>query len=1297
MSTRMKHWKRFSKLSRLSPLALFVLPLTVGLACGPAKGPEGPHAGNPEAIADETMKAFEAEATKPATEAMNAWIKVLEDTRELRGTPLAREASLAAIDALAGREVVGLEELGDDIGLAARVVDGERRAMEVLESTLGTDARRDPMIHVAAATAKMHFAAIRGDVAGMAAGIQASGCATEATVVGPFVGPSLGALDDVGPVDGGALAGSYPPPKNAGSPTFALGTAPTTSIGHGCSLVTTGTAVTGGLRYVVVDVEVPDAQTISVGLETQLPGKLLVAGKPAVSLAYGEIGTRMLRFGKVEVQEAGTVRLVVKLGAYAPESIAIYALSEDGLPLAAKAGTGAPPATKIGKVAPEPAAATPTSAAARTTLALGLLASGDSKRAEAVIAEVAHSKDGKTKAPPAAALVWTRTLRFAHDLPEFRRLERYRAAFDAALEGWPTSWEAIIGHAQVVALQRRGGAGEVEAISDIKKRREEAQKKGTSVDPLVDAFLSILGDEIYGVGDEAAARVKPVLAGTLVGYRLEREIDRETDDAHMKAECAPARPDVSSFECAYAKTAVGDDKGALGELSRLRALYASPKLGTSFEINATLRLSGAAAARALYDKADLGDRPLRLASELAPPGKVGIDWLRKEIRTLDGDARMLQELVTARRAAGDTSVGGDLALPFENKTKALIAKDKTSKQNAEVGTMVLDHEESYELDEGGFLHAVVWDVRHLSGTTDVDANATARVASTSGGRGYIAQTIHRIYKADGSVVEPDRIMAAQSGADLSQIQPGDYVELVAEGWFVARPDGTFDLDTPDLLPGRTAVQHATLSLTTPKNAPVELWSHAELGKPTDASAGSEKKTLVWNVANHDVRRSEKGQAFLDASVSLRLSTWSWTKLGRDAREGLLSEDERNFEVSAWVAAAAGSDRAPTVDLLARLSKAAKRTLPRIGFLPLGGGEWGMQSYTARTVLLDAQGSRVALIHRALSELGVKNDVVWAEQTPYSADPKMVARVWRFSHALLVAWVADKAGGELKPVWLDLDVDGYPPPPGRTSPELRGRLAIDTAGAIIPVPPNVDQDPDTATIEVTVDDAGHAKGTVALLLRGRDAQDVSSVLEEEAGDERDDLLREYVSAWVPGADVTDVKASAETWQVVLTAKVDYPALLIPDGKRFAIAGTPPLHAGGRAATLGRTYAALAKRKTALTIHDAVQYTLHRVIHLPSGTSVSTPLPAIDVTDASTSMKATRKASFDGTTLLEDLAFSLPTGVVAPEQFEKFTASAKAIDDGFEAVIRVLPASGPPKEEAAGEKKPTEKKPAVPKKP
>jgi hypothetical protein len=48
--------------------------------------------------------------------------------------------------------------------------------------------------------------------------------------------------------------------------------------------------------------------------------------------------------------------------------------------------------------------------------------------------------------------------------------------------------------------------------------------------------------------------------------------------------------------------------------------------------------------------------------------------------------------------------------------------------------------------------------------------------------------------------------------------------------------------------------------------------------------------------------------------------------------------------------------------------------------------------------------------------------------------------------------------------------------------------------------------------------------------------------------------------------------------------------------------------------------------------------------------------------------------DGTTLIEDFAFALPTGVVTPKAFEAFTDVARTIDDGFQSVVRVQPPPG-----------------------
>jgi hypothetical protein len=1257
--------------------------------CPGGEGARTARAGDPAALAKSVTKALEVEATRPAAEALEEWLKVLAEAREVTGTPLARESALAAIDALSGREVFGLESLGSDVGLAQRVVGGRDKVEAALDATLDAPAGRDPVVRLYAADARQRMASAKGDAAALKKARDASGCATEATVVGPFPGSSLAALHDPGPVDGGTIAATYAP-----STPFALGAKTLKSFGRGCAIDTTGAARAPGLRYVVVDVEVPSPQTIHIGVDSMLPAHVMVAGKRVATVAYGDAIKRITRFGAVEVKGSGNVRVVVKLGAWSNESISVVAHAEDGSPLKMTApAASAAPATAIGNVKAEERTKIPDSLEGRVTWALGAIATGDVRLAEAAIEGLARPSGNKPN--PAAALVYSRVLVSARDIPLHRRLERQRSAIEAVLAGWPSAWEAIVAHAQIVALQRRGGAGEVEAIADARKYRDAAKD---SADPLIDAYLALTGDGIYGVREDSLARMKPRLQKTWIGWKLDRQTAKETDDQAAKADCDPARFDVGGFGCASSRFNMGDHRGVIAEIARLRTLLDQPKLGVEWEIASTIKTAGPGAARPLYDAADPGDRSIRTALALAPAGNAGIDWLRKELRVLDGDPRSLLDAINLRRATGDATVAPHPAVAWEGKTKSLIADDRKKPARADAGTLILGRDERYDVSPDGFVHAVIWDVRRLAGTQDVESNATAGVAGTSGGNGWMSRTIHRIHKADGTVVEPDRIAAAQAGAELSQIEPGDYVELVSEGWFVAKADGTFDLDTADLLPARTAVANATITFAIPSSIPIEMWSHAELGKASVTEANG-VKTMVYKLTDHDVRRSEKGQAAIDREVAVRLATWSWARLGREARESVIADEERLPEVSTWIANAAGKDRAPTVDLIVRLSRASKKAIPRVGLLPLGlGGISTVQTYTARTVLLDAQGSRVALVHRALDELGIKNEIVWAETAPYSADPKMVARPWRFSsppHALLVAYVSAKPGEPVQPFWVDLDVDGTPPPPGRVSPELRGRFAINTKGEVIPVPANVAEEPDLATIDLAVDDTGRAKGTISLLLRGRDAQDVSAVLEELAGEERDETLRGYVLAWMPTADVTNVKASAETWQVLLKADIEIASMLIPDGTRFAITGTPPLHGGGRAATLGGTYASQAKRTTALTIREAIQYGIHRVIRLPKGTAISTPLPAVDVKDPGTNMTAKRTVKVDGTTLIEDFAFSLPTGVVSPKAFDAFTDVARAIDDGFQSVVRLQPPPGtiklPPPSKGDLKKPPFVKKP------
>ena len=89
----------------------------------------------------------------------------------------------------------------------------------------------------------------------------------------------------------------------------------------------------------------------------------------------------------------------------------------------------------------------------------------------------------------------------------------------------------------------------------------------------------------------------------------------------------------------------------------------------------------------------------------------------------------------------------------------------------------------------------------------------------------------RILKKDGRILEPDRTPhASQAHADLSQLEQGDVVEAVYEGWSLPGDTGDLGIDTPDLLPERTAVHDATIELRMPRALRSALWSHRLLGK-----------------------------------------------------------------------------------------------------------------------------------------------------------------------------------------------------------------------------------------------------------------------------------------------------------------------------------------------------------------------------------------------------------------------------------------------------------------------------------
>ncbi len=141
----------------------------------------------------------------------------------------------------------------------------------------------------------------------------------------------------------------------------------------------------------------------------------------------------------------------------------------------------------------------------------------------------------------------------------------------------------------------------------------------------------------------------------------------------------------------------------------------------------------------------------------------------------------------------------------------------------------------------------------------------------------------RILKKDGRVLEPERTpRASQEHADLSQLEQGDLVEAIYEGWALPGDTGQIGIDTPDLLPERVAVNEATVELRLPSALGGSLWSHPLLGDPQKKAEGG-TRVLEWHVADLPVRRVEDGVPQMDRSASISFSTAQWSDFGRALR------------------------------------------------------------------------------------------------------------------------------------------------------------------------------------------------------------------------------------------------------------------------------------------------------------------------------------------------------------------------------------------------------------------------------
>ncbi|MGK3969290.1 hypothetical protein WMF01_52950 [Sorangium sp. So ce1667] len=1283
------------------------LALTLALAAAAPAGCAPRGAASPLAAEAPLPAAFAAamEAEVASSAAAAPYLDALERAVDAPGDEGALATVFASLDAL----VFGAGTASGPDPDASAIAFRSREALPEVARRLqrawafadvaGRGERALPFVRSALASALHRIALHVGDEAAAATWGARRGCAGEAALVGPLDPAPLQSLARPSPVSsapGAPLARSYP-----GIAPFAASASPIVVRADACAINIDAVSALQGTRAVVVDLHNPVAQRVSLALASSSAAVLEVGGVAAIQRDYASGGAQVTRLATVEAQP-GTLRVVVRVAQKGDGgAIELGAWGENGLPLRARAPRpGAAATAAASQPAPVDLAPAPRGGPASVEVAAAaLLALGDARAAEHLLdpAGDGPSGDGAARgpaapkassaaAPPARAprhdLLYARAIRRVGDLPETQVVERTRAALERVLAAWPASWEARLYEAELA--ERRGGQGEgtMAALRELGVKVAPPGPGGVKAPAVPDADRMVLAElatvarraGVTDVAEAAYAKLAAAAPGSALLAAVDDRIHGRVGADAVKAACGGGL-DRSGTACLGALLGASDRSAVLAEIQRLRRLRRAPDALRDVELRERVARGDLRGALAVYDAMAPGERVMLEA--------LGLAAGRGDVRSARG--RLARDRTTARdtpagigpiaRALGLTP---DPAPPLEAEGRKLVLEDQAKAFLPGAATAVLRHVERFTISPDGLVHYVTYDLRRVSGTTDVAQGAVA-YGPLIEGRGAARLLRRRIHKRDGRILAPDAASnAAQDHSDLSQLEQGDYVEQVTEGYALPGDSGQLVIDTWDLLPERTSVREAEIEVRRPSSLRLAVWSHPLLGAAEQRTEGG-STVSVWRIKDQPPRRIEDGVPRMEMGVGVSLGTQTWGHVAAAIDENIRALSDRDPYMTRWAREAAGPERAPSPALLERVVAAAGKAVKVAGGAELSdmaallGG--GPQRTTARAMIELGQGSRSWVIYRALRELGVRADLAIAETEPFSSSADFPPHVGRFRHPLVVARLP---GGD---VWIDADVEGPPLPPGRISPELRGRAAMLPGGELVTVAGTSGETGDEVDLRLAVDDQGNAAGTFTILLHGRAAQALSEAFETVVGTARREMLRGVVLGWLPWADVEDVVVSSTegSWEVALRAAVTIHGFARPEGKdgaAWTLPGLEPVHLVFPRAftgTLGATYASRGARKSALAIETALQYHVRRRIELPAGYAVARAPEGVRVEHAG--LAASRKGSY-GAAIEEDFALSLPTGTVAIDEYRAFVERVQAVDSGFMAGIRVArPAQAP----------------------
>ncbi len=704
--------------------------LVVALAAVTGCGGSSPAAKGPSAagrLPQMVVGAMREEARADAAHAAELWLGALDAAVAAPDDPWQVATEEAALDALVVRSIDSFSDASEDDGIVYRIKDGSFEQSPPgasIAARLASAAKhaRDPFSAALIARALHEIATHRGDAKASAAERAATGCTTEATIIGPLAWTAVTGVHDDDPLarPEAPIAATY-----VASGAFGRSIAPVVTHGRGCAIDPALASVEKGVRDVVVDVAVERPGTVGVSLRAHGAAVLRAGGVLAIERPYAPGGDETTQLARVEVPRRGTLRLVARVGMDDDgESVEIAAFDAEGKPLAAHAPRPGEAASVTASSARPVEWPDATSDAERTTLAVAALAMGERTPTAEHAATTATSRDD---AAPELLLAYARAVEDAGDLDDVHRAERARGAYERVLEAWPSAWEAIAAHAVLAGVRRGQTERRIWTLRDLEAHRAGAPALRNSA--ALDLFEAAVAghDRLFDRATAALERARKTLpAGVPLVRDASREVVPRSGAERVAFECATeADVNRARLGCYDALRASGDRGLAAKELDRIRALFGAPEAYLALALRDAMADGNTEAAGRLFDAMLPGEQTL--AGLYATKGGAGLHDAFGALALVARDAPVA--LPPVLRASGD-----DPTAPFAGIAERVAAANRATPVLPSAATAILAHDERYDLSPLGLVHFVLFDVRRVSGTTDVDQNAQAEPPSWRGER-----------------------------------------------------------------------------------------------------------------------------------------------------------------------------------------------------------------------------------------------------------------------------------------------------------------------------------------------------------------------------------------------------------------------------------------------------------------------------------------------------------------------------------------------------------------------------------